>query len=266
MTADVAAVSTDPSMIGALLIAGGGGTSGTGGDSNTGGAGGVAIANTNPTGFAVSAAGGHGTSGGAAGGAGGNSSGDGDGGSPDGTAGVGGFSDETGWNDSGSLIPPQSWSAGFGPSGPNDCSRTGGKGGGGFGGGGDGDGNCGGAGAGGGGGSWAAANTAYDASAPTAAPTPPAGSAGAIELVYSLPASWPEPCTVTSSSVTCSLPSGSSTADLEDAISAAAFAASVASLSVTINDSTPMWIRAWGGEGGSMPAPSPAAARGWRRP
>jgi hypothetical protein len=248
VTEDVAADTTDPSSIGVLLIAGGGGSNGTGGDQAYGGNGGTAIANTEPSGAAVSVKGGSGESGGADAGSGGNSSGSGDGGSGnnDGTSGVGGFAHETGWNDSGSLIPPQSWSAGYGPTGPNDCSRTGGKGAGGFGGGGSGNGNCDGAGGGGGGGSWAAANSAYDSSAPTSAPSSPAGSSGAIAFVYGITL----PCTASASAVSCTLQSTDSVVDLDDVQAAAQFALTAAGSSVTLDDDTPMWIRAWGGEGG----------------
>jgi hypothetical protein len=244
VTDDVAATTTDPSTIGVLLIAGGGGSTGDGDNGGSGGSGGTAIANADPSGSAVSTAGGSGGAGGVSGGSGGNSSGAGDGGSPDGTSGVGGFSNETGWNGSGSLIPPQSWSAGKGPSGNSDCSNVGGKGGGGFGGGGHGGANCAGAGGGGGGGSWAAANSAYDITAPTSAPSSPGGSGGAIALAYSLFAS----CVASASSVACTLPSTGYAADLDDVRS---LAAATAGAGVTIDDGTPMWIRAWGGEGGS---------------
>ena len=242
VTASVAEDTTDPSSIGVLVIAGGGGTSGDGDNGGAGGNGGVAIANQDPSGGAVSVAGGSGGAGGVNGGSGGNSSGTGNGGSDQGTDGVGGFASGTMWDDSGSLIPPQSWSAGFGPGGSSDCDNIGGKGGGGFGGGGHGGANCDGAGGGGGGGSWAAANSGYDVTAPSTAPSSPNGSAGAVQIAFTLTAD----CTASSSSVSCLLPSGASLADLA---SLQAYAAAVAG--VSLDDDTPMWIRAWGGQGGA---------------
>jgi hypothetical protein len=262
VTSDVAEVTTDPSSIGVLLIAGGGGTSGTGGNENYGGDGGVAIANANPSGSAVSTAGDSGTNGGVGGGSGGNSSGSGDGGSSEGTNGVGGYSSSSGWDDSSSLIPPQSWQAGYGPGGQSDCSREGGKGGAGFGGGGHGGANCDGAGGGGGGGSWAAANTIYDADAPTAAPSSPGGSGGAIAFAYTLPTSWPEPCVVSSSSVVCTVSSTASVVDLDNAVSAANFAVAATGSSAIVGDDTPMWVRAWGGAGGSNAGTLAAGVQG----
>jgi hypothetical protein len=248
VTSDVAAVTTDPSTVGVLLIAGGGGSSGAGLDTGgSGGGGGNAIANADPTGVSVSAAGSSGETDGTEAGTGGNTSGSGDGGSSGGSSGIGGFSNDIGWNDSGSLIPPQSWQAGFGPGGNSDCDVTGGKGGGGFGGGGHGGANCAGSSGGGGGGSWAAANTIYDAAAPTAAPSSPGGSNGALQLGYTLPAS----CTVSSSSIACILSSDTSVVDLTSVVGAATFAASIAGTGVSIDDDTPMWIRAWGGQGGA---------------
>jgi hypothetical protein len=251
VTSAVAAVTTDPSTIGVLLIAGGGGSSGAGIDTGgNGGSGATAIANGNPTGDAVSTAGSTGQSDGSGGGTGGNSGGAGDGGSLDGNAGVGGYSSGVGWNDSGSLIPPQSWDAGSGPGGESDCDVTGGKGGGGFGGGGHGHANCSGSGGGGGGGSWAAANTAYDASAPTSAPESPGnddGDDGAVTLSYSLPAA----CTASSSSVSCLLSSSPSSVDLQGIATLATFTATLAGQSISIGTDTPLWIRAWGGQGGA---------------
>ncbi|MGH3054571.1 MAG: hypothetical protein ACRDL7_06290, partial [Gaiellaceae bacterium] len=245
------AATTSPTSIGVLLIAGGGGS---GGDSH-GASGGVAIANASSLpGPAMSVAGSDGTgSGGESGGKGGNSSGSGNGGSEDGTDGVGGFGgDGEGWNDSGTLIPPQSWSAGKGGPSKSDCV-TSGRGGGGFGGGGRGDVDCTNAGAGGGGGSWAAGNTAYDASAPTSAPSSP-GSAtgsygGAIQFTYTLNAL----CTIYTSpaSVGCVLPTSSSVISLGTILQAANLALADAGKNVTLDDTSPMWVRAWGGTGGS---------------
>ena len=242
ITAAVAGNTTDPATVGALVIAGGGGTSGDGDNGGAGGNGGVAIANQDPTGGAVSVGGGNGGAGGAGSGNGGNSSGTGDGGSSEGTGGIGGFASGTMWSDDGSLIPPQSWNAGYGPGGNSDCDNIGGKGGGGFGGGGHGGANCGGAGGGGGGGSWAAANTTYDVTAPGSAPDSPNGSAGAVQIAFTLTAD----CTVSGSSVACILPSLALVADLAGVQT---YAAAVAG--VTIDDDTPMWIRAWGGQGGA---------------
>jgi hypothetical protein len=242
---------TSPTSIGVLLIAAGGGS---GGDS-AGASGGVAIANASALpGSAVSVAGGDGaSSGGESGGKGGNSSGSGNGGSEDGTDGVGGFGgDGEAWNNSGTLIPPQSWSAGKGGPSKTDCV-TSGRGGGGFGGGGHGEVDCTNAGAGGGGGSWAAGNTAYDASAPTSAPSSP-GSAtgsygGAVQFAYTLNAL----CTVYTSpaSVGCVLPTSGSETDLETVLQAANLALATAGQNVTLDDNSPMWIRAWGGTGGA---------------
>lgn len=261
VTSAVAEVTTDPSSIGVLLIAGGGGSSGDGIDTGgAGGSGGTAIANGNPTGGAVSSAGSSGNSSGSSGGSGGNSTGAGDGGSEDGKAGVGGYSGSVGWNGSGSLIPPQSWDAGSGPSGSSDCDVTGGKGGGGFGGGGHGDANCSGSGGGGGGGSWAAANTAYDASAPTSAPDSPGTDtgAGALTLSYSLPAA----CTASAASVSCLLSSATSSIDLQGIATLATVTAALAGQSISIGSDTPMWIRAWGGQGGANSGTDAGGAQG----
>jgi hypothetical protein len=53
VTSDVAAVTTDPSAIGILVVAGGGGTSGEGDNRGSGGGGAVAIANADPSGSAL---------------------------------------------------------------------------------------------------------------------------------------------------------------------------------------------------------------------
>ncbi|MDX2166834.1 MAG: hypothetical protein SF182_07210, partial [Deltaproteobacteria bacterium] len=262
VTSAVAEDITDPSSIGVLLIAGGGGSSGAGLDTGgNGGGGATASANTTPSGNAVSVAGSSGQSDGADGGTGGNSTGAGDGGSLGGNAGVGGYSSSVGWNDSGSLIPPQSWDAGSGPGGSSDCDVTGGKGGGGFGSGGYGHANCSGSGGGGGGGSWAAANTAYDASAPTSAPESPgndSGDDGALTISYALPAA----CTASASSVSCLLSSNASAVDLQGIATLASFTAALAGQSVSIGTDTPLWIRAWGGQGGANDGTLAGGAQG----
>jgi hypothetical protein len=252
VTSDVAAMTADPATIGVLLIAGGGGSGGSSATSEGGygGSGGVAIANAASNATAVSAAGGAGQSSGTGGGGGGgNASGQGSAGSPGGTSGVGGFSSSTGWSEGGSLIPPQSWQAGFGSRGNADCNAFGGNGGGGYGGGGSGHADCEGGGGGGGGGSWAAANTVSDPNAPTSVPSSPgANPCGTVQLSYSLP----EACSVSFSSVACTLPSTSAVAELEDYLSAANTVLSLAGQAATIDADTPMWIRAWGGEGGTV--------------
>ncbi|MGH7787379.1 MAG: hypothetical protein ACRERC_10965, partial [Candidatus Binatia bacterium] len=248
LTSAAAADVTDPATVGVLVIAGGGGGAASNAlGSGAGGGGGSAIANADPSGSAMSVAGHSGNSGGGEqGGDGGNGSGLGEGGDVAGNAGIGGFSAGTMWNDSGSLIPPQSWSAGSGPDG-SDLSD--GQGGGGFGSGGHGHENTTGAGGGGGGGSWAAANTAYYSAAPTSAPDSPNGNDGAFELVFALSAAAPAACTADTSAgtVTCTLNTAASSANLASLLT---IAAAVAPSTWTIDSDTPMWIRAWGGAGG----------------
>ncbi len=276
---------TDPSPY-ALLIAGGGGggghthcVNGEGFDGGDGGDGGIAIADATDDGKAVSVSGDDGQesqdgqASNVAGGKGGNPSpyegGAGTGGST-GTEGVGGWGtvDDAKWNDSGSLIPavegcatppptptpqtPGQWCAGNGGA----THDNGGGGGGGFGGGGGGtqNGNDAGSG-GGGGGSWAAANTAFDASAPIDdVPSSPNGTGGAVQLVYHT--STPEVATCVlsteTSSVACALSTSFTAVDLDD-VKALAIAAVAAGYTTppSITDDSLMWIRAWGGAGGA---------------
>ncbi len=240
---------TDPSGL-ALAIAGGAGTGGDyaslAGSTGDGGAGGTAIANADPNGDAVSGAGkgGQNSSGfpceDSTGGDGGNADGLGSGGNHDGKSGLGGESGNgEGWKSGGSLILPDSWSAGKGGSNANT-----GYGGGGFGGGGaGGDNTCSTAG-GGGGGSWAAANTVYDSTAPTTAPDSPNGNDGTVQFVYT----QERPCSFDYASsgvvIRCQYSSSEVAVDVAELVDMAAAVTGVDS------GALPVYVEAWGGRGG----------------
>src|SRR5262249_35635310 len=127
---------------------------------------------------------------------------------------------------------------------------TGGDGGGGFGGGGPASESTEGESGGGGGGSWAAANTTTDSSAPSSRPSSPNNSDGAVRISYAsrtrsrVDAVFS--CSETAASdgteeTVCTLTSGT-VVDLN----------AVLGLSpVTEDESTPIWIQAWGAAGGS---------------
>ncbi len=240
ITSDVAETTTGPANIGVLLIAGGGGDSArpqTALKSGTGGAGAVAIANAESTGTAASDQGSNGESGfiGKAGQGGNPSPYVGEGNHQSGKNGVGGFG-HSGWSDADSLIPPQSWTAGAGGNGDY------GHGAGGFGGGGAGEVASGS----GGGGSWAAANTVYDATAPTSRPSSHDGDSGALQLAY---VNDDDLCSLDTdtTSVTCTLPDDTTVVDLSTLLS---IAARHLPSNQSIGVGSPMFIRAWGGKGG----------------
>lgn len=173
-TTDLSQVKS-PADVSALLVAGGGGA---GNDNHKGGQGAQAIATT---GGASSTAGHDG--GGGDGGTGGNQDSEGSGSSHGGNSGIGGQGGGgVGWDESGGLIAPTSWSAGKGGQ-PSSSGEDPSGGGGGFGGGGgakDSDAGAGGA----GGGSWAQKAGATDSLAPTSAPSSPGAVAGAFRLSY----------------------------------------------------------------------------------
>ncbi len=231
---------TDPSTIGVLLIAGGGGGAGTGfltsmssvNPGEPGGDGGVAIASTSA---AASAAGQMANS---VGGQGGNQDqlGSGAGAGSNGVGGHGG--DGVDWSSDGSLILPKSWSAGKGAD-----SSSGSAGGGGFGGGQHGQNSD--FGGGGGGGSWAAGATVA-AALPNSntPPLSPNGSDGAVQLLYSDADTNGTANCITQTEGNgrvdgiCTLTAGSK-------FNLADFPAFVGAGADSI-----MWIQAWGGRGG----------------
>ncbi len=237
LTSDIASETTDPANADVILIAGGGGQGGVGQNlfefGDRGGTGATAIANADPNGPVASTQGGSSR--------GGNPSpyigGGGTGGSHDGASGIGGKGSKL-WSTDGPLIPPESWSAGAGSSGL--------PGGGGFGGGGSPPTNS--ARGAGGGGSWAAANTVYDATAPTSKPSNPNGKAGALQLTY---VTDDDDCSLDTdtdtTSVTCTLPDDTTVVDLSTLLSIAAW---YLPSNQSIGAGSPMFIRAWGGKGG----------------
>lgn len=252
VTSETAESVAQPEIVGTWLIAGGGG----GGASTTastgqGGAGACAVANDTP-GTAVSGGGDTGAGGVSSDpsepGVGGNrdSSLPGKGGKESGTNGIGGWGDSK-WDQTGSLLPPQSWSAGKG--GVGEDASLGSHGGGGFGGGGGSvpyAGEAIGAG-GGGGGSWAAANTVTDESAPTCSSLPSAPSdGGAVQLAYLQP-----PCSLDESGsrpiVRCSY---AATLVGENALDVQATVAALFGDDTNV-DAMPVYVEAWGGSGGA---------------
>ena len=252
VTSDIAKEKSDPSSVGVMLIAGAGGQ----GEAAvgklgyfTGGSGGQAIANAEPGGMPASVSGGDGekSPNGGTIGSGGNPSpftGAGGGGSATGTAGIGGTSPGS-WNTKGSLIPPSSWEAGNG--GHSTAGGYTAYGGAGFGGGGAADGG----GSSGGGGSWAAANTMYDATAPSSAPDSPNGNAGAVQIIYTCGASGSCPlCPDGTTSV--SVQGGAVSCVLESsaAYDVGSWLQSAVTSGLILSDQE-IRLTAWGGRGGT---------------
>ena len=253
---DVAEKTTDPTMMDVLLIAAGGGSSGT---EHDGGPGGVAHANSSSVpGSTSSVAGGKGYN--DNGGKGGNKDAAGAGGSTGGIDGVGGTSYGTNaeWFLTGSIIPPTvdplSWDAGHGAHGNQSA------GGGGFGGGGHGSTDAAG---GGGGGSWATGNMIYDSTAPSGLPVSPGGDNGAIQFDYVAPTAAVAPAPLSSSSAHRNVlrlvfNASVTPLDLPDVVQRL--------LGAGIGGDVPVYIEAWGGSGGTGAADGAAGgASGYAR-
>ncbi len=236
---DELSIETRPEQKNILLIAPGGGSGGLQNGqtfAGKGGNGAITISNAKTlSGFPVSAAGQKGQ--GAAGGNGGNQSLFGDSAGNAAGSGIGGFGGgDTERSSFGTLIPALSaldWHAGNGDQG-NDTG-----GGGGFGGGTYAEQSQAGA---GGGGGWSAANTIYDATAPTFRPVAPSNERGTLQFVYVTP-----PCKTIKSelgnTVRCIYHEPVESLDLHN-LAQALFGSG-------IDNDLPVFIEAWGGSGGN---------------